>query len=232
MGGPTRVAVVHRNRLFRDCLVSTLAEEGFDAFSLEHDASLAGVADPLDALAAGPPAVVLLGLSLPGGMSLALARQIRARLPQVRVMLLTSRASEEDLYECLRLDVEGCFLEEAALADLHRAVRIVARGERYFSPELAFSVFRELAGGPRSGRWWDSIESMELTPRELEILGLVAERLSNKAIAERLSLSLYTVKNHVHNIVEKLPVTDRHEAVEYALRRRWLKPPSAANHLP
>jgi len=67
------------------------------------------------------------------------------------------------------------------------------------------------------------VERVELTPRELEIVHLIAERLSNKEIAKRLCVSLYTVKNHVHNIVEKLQVKNRFEAVEYAHQRRWLK---------
>ena len=68
----------------------------------------------------------------------------------------------------------------------------------------------------------DRSRPSELTPREVEVLRLIEEHLSNKQIARRLSLSLYTVKNHVHNIVEKLKVCDRHEAVEYAGRRHWL----------
>ena len=91
-------------------------------------------------------------------------------------------------------------------------------------------MFARLAELSRERARSERVEALELTPREMEILQLIAEGLSNRSIAERLSLSVYTVKNHVHHILEKLHVQDRREAVEHAYARHWLRPQRVAVH--
>ena len=116
----------------------------------------------------------------------------------------------------------GCVLEESSLQDLREAIERVAVGETFCSHGLVHSVFHRLAQAARDNYRRDQDDAASLTPRELEIVPLISEHLSNKQIAKRLSVSLFTVKNHVHNIVEKLKVSGRYEAVDFARKQHWL----------
>jgi DNA-binding NarL/FixJ family response regulator len=137
--------------------------------------------------------------------------------------LLSHGDAEDRLVECLAAGADGCVLEESSLQELQTAIRKVVGGERFYAPEIMSSVCHRLVQAARGASWHERTKSVDLTPRELEVVNLIAEGLSNKQIARRLSLSLYTVKNHVHNIVEKLQVENRFKAVEYARRRGWLE---------
>jgi DNA-binding NarL/FixJ family response regulator len=108
------------------------------------------------------------------------------------------------------------------LQDLREAIEKVAAGGIYCTHGVVHSVFHRMAQEAREGNRSAGISAASLTPRELEIVQLIATHLSNKQIARRLSVSLYTVKNHVHNIVEKLQVSGRYEAVDYARKHRRL----------
>ena len=224
MTRPVHVSVSHPNRLFRECLVSVLSDvPQFEVSEVDHAAG-----GYLELIEAQPPDVLLVGLHLPGQKAVEFARHVRQNLTTTKVLLLARGNSEESLYECFGAGVHGCVLEESSLAGLQGAIEAVVRGETFCSPQLVYAMFQRLSETARRSRWQDCVQSLEVTPREMEIVHLIAERLSNKEIAKRLSLSLYTVKNHVHNIVEKLHVEDRFEAVEYARKRGWLTAGAAA----
>ena len=217
-----RLMIVHRNRLFRECLASVLSDdEQFHVMDLDHT-------DPgyLQSIEEEPPDVILVDINLPEQGAVTLIRFVREHVDRAMVVLLAYPDSEENLFECLTAGVHGCVPGESSLHDLQVAIEKVSQGETVCSPEVVFSMFSRLAQTARASHWRDRIESVDLTPRELEIVHLIADRLSNKEIARKLSLSLHTVKNHVHNIIEKLQVEDRFEAVEYARQRRWLKKPT------
>ena len=116
----------------------------------------------------------------------------------------------------------GCVPEDSSLQELREAIEKVAAGDIFCSHATVHSVLHRMAHRAGEVRRQDWSEAPSLTPRELEIVRLIAEHLSNKQIARRLSVSLYTVKNHVHNIVEKLQVARRYEAVDVARKRMWL----------
>ncbi len=211
--------IIHRNRLFRECLASVLSDgQRLEVRDIDH-------AEPgfLEALTKQPPDVVLIDLNLPDQLAPELTQHIREHLDRSKVILLAYANEQDNLVECIAAGAHGCVLEESSLSHLRVAVEKVVGGETFCSPEIVHSMFNRLAQTARDSYWHERPKAIELTPRELEVVHLIAERLSNKQIAQRLSLSLYTVKNHVHNIVEKLQVGDRFEAVEYARRRRWLQ---------
>jgi DNA-binding NarL/FixJ family response regulator len=212
------VKIVHRNRIFRECLARVLSAEGhFLVGQVDHTA-----ADYLNAILLDPPQVILVDLNLPDQLALSLTQHLRDRVPCVRVVLLTHSSSHDDLVECFAAGAHGGVLEESSLQDLREAIEKVASGEAFCSPGMVHSMFRRLAQAAQGNYRHDPGHAAQLTPRELEIVRLISEHLSNKQIARRLSVSLYTVKNHVHNIVEKLQVTGRYEAVDYARKQRWL----------
>jgi len=215
---PVRIRIAHHNRLFRECLASALS----DGPELHVTAVDPGRPGCLEAIESEPPDLILLGVNLPGGIAVAWARQFRRTLSATKLVLLARGNSDDLLYDCLETGVHGCVLEDSSLDDLRGAVASVLRGETFCSPRLVHVMFQRLSDTARRARWQECIESLDLTSRELEIVRLIAQRLSNKEIARKLSLSLYTVKNHVHNIVEKLKVQDRFGAVEHARKRGWL----------
>ncbi len=215
-----QLAIAHHNRLFRECLVRVLGDPSAIATrSVDHT-----LPDWLELVPQEPADVFLVDLCLPDHRAVDLVRCVRQHLSGAKVVLVACGNTEANLYECLALGVDGCVREESSLEGLREAIEKVSAGELYCSPEMVYTMFQRLAQSSRHALWKDRVDSVDLTPRELEIVHLIAERLSNKEIARKLSLSLHTVKNHVHNIVDKLQVSDRHEAVEYARRRRWLRP--------
>jgi DNA-binding NarL/FixJ family response regulator len=223
MAGVIQLKVIHRNRLFRECLALVLAEAGsntqFRAAALDH-----ADAQALQSLAHDQTDVLLIDLCLPEDLAVELTQYAREHAPGAKVVMLVHGDTHHHLLvECFAAGAYGCVLEESSMEELKDAIRKIAHGEMFCPAEIVYSVFGRLAHLARESHARQRTRSADLTPRELEVVQLIAERLSNKQIARRLSLSLYTVKNHIHNIVAKLEVEDRHQAVEYARQHRWLR---------
>jgi DNA-binding NarL/FixJ family response regulator len=149
--------------------------------------------------------------------------RVRRHAPNCKVLLLVSHAARGDLLALTQLGAQGCIQENGPLDEPFAAMRTILDGESYFSPELANALFVQLNGCDRDAGWAPYLDSAHLTSRERDVLRLIAwENLSNKQIARRLHVSLYTVKNHVHNIIDKLNVSDRHGAAQMAQRRNLI----------
>jgi two-component system nitrate/nitrite response regulator NarL len=143
---------------------------------------------------------------------------------------LTHSSSNEDLVECFTAGAHGCVQEDASVQDLRAAIEKVAAGGIFCSHGLIHTMFHRVAQQARGAGHRAGSGEASLTRRELEIVRLIGDHLSNKQIARKLSVSLYTVKNHVHNVVEKLQVSGRYEAVDYARKHRLLGPPKSSGH--
>lgn len=160
------------------------------------------------------PDVVLMDLQMPEGDGMAATREITKTSPHIRILVITLFEDDESIFNALRAGARGYILKDTAEEELVRAIRAVGEGEAIFSPAIAtrmidyFSAARPLI--PQE-------VFPELTEREREVLRLVARGLTNAAIAERLVISLKTVRNHVSNIYSKLQVADRAQA---AIRAR------------
>lgn len=218
MSDVIRVRVAHRSRLFQECLVAALSRcERLETLPIDHhaDVGLLAAADP-------PPHVVLLDLHLPDRRAVRWAEEIRRRLPDAKVMVLAPGDAGDALFECMAAGAHGCILETTSIEHLHAAIVKVHCGEAYYSPEIVQTLFRRVTQTCHPVLIRPRAEPSDLTRREIEVVRFIADNLSNKQIARRLHISLHTVKNHVHNIVEKLQVSNRHQAVEYARQRQWL----------
>jgi DNA-binding NarL/FixJ family response regulator len=217
---PIRVKIVHQNRIFRECLAAVLAEDK-SVFVDEVD-----YADPnvMETIALDHPQVVLIDRNLPGQLALDLTRDIHDQPSGPGVIVLTHASPHEDLIECFTAGAHGCVEEDASVQDLRGAIAKVAAGGIYCSHGLIHTMFHRVAEQARGDNRRAGGDETTLTPRELEIVRLIGDHLSNKQIAKRLSVSLYTVKNHVHNVVEKLNVSGRYEAVDFARKHRLLGP--------
>jgi DNA-binding NarL/FixJ family response regulator len=224
IGKPIHVKIVHQNRVFRECLAAVLSE---------NDSVVLGQIDCADpdivaSVSSEHPQVVLIDRNLPDQFALELTRQIHDLPSGPGVILLTHASTHEDLVECFTAGAHGCVEEDASLQDLRDAIEKVAAGGIYCSHGLVHTMFHRATQQARQVSRRPDHGDASLTPRELEIVRLIGDHLSNKQIAKRLSVSLYTVKNHVHNVVEKLRVSGRYEAVDYARKHRLLAPPQSA----
>jgi len=157
------------------------------------------------------PRVVLLDLKLTPGSEcdgLPLCGTITQRYQDIRVLVLTSSADEWLILDSIKQGAKGFVLKDVDLTELVRAIRAVHRGQSAFDPRSTGVVVRWMNSSPRSG-----VSACDITPREREILALLARGLSNVAIGQRLYISAATVKFHVGNVMQKLGVRRRTEAV-------------------
>jgi two-component system, NarL family, response regulator LiaR len=154
------------------------------------------------------PDLVLMDLNLPGMPGVEAIRRIRADHPEVRVVALTSYSGEDSVLPAIRAGVSGYLLKDVGPAELAQALRSAHRGGSPLHPQVAATVLARVAEPAKD----------PLTPRESEVLRLVARGLSNRLIARELALSEKTVKAHLSAIFTKLNVTDRTQAALYAVR--------------
>jgi len=160
------------------------------------------------------PDVVLMDIQMPEMDGIEATRALHRELPHIGVVFVTMYENDEFVYRGLQAGGRGYILKDADPETMLRAIRAVAAGESLLGPSIAQKVMRQFAGMDKVQR---SLVD-DLTPRELEILKLIAEGLSNREIAARLVISEKTVKNHINNILSKLHVFDRTQATLYAIR--------------
>ena len=163
------------------------------------------------------PDLAILDVKMPKLTGLQATREIREQAPDVAVLILSMYDDERYLFEALKAGASGYVLKTQADHDLMEAVRAVERGEPFLTPEAQRMLIKDVLGETR-GR------SDDLTPREEEVVKLVAEAHTNKEIAEILHLSEKTVENHRSNAMRKLGMRDRVELVRYAIRRGLIEP--------
>jgi DNA-binding NarL/FixJ family response regulator len=165
------------------------------------------------------PDVAVLDIRMPGVTGVEAARRIKTQFPQVRVLILTAYDDDPYIFALLQAGVDGYVLKTASGDELVRAVRTVHRGESALSPEVASKVVRQATARRPEGA---AGQVEPLTPRELDVLRLAAQGLTNRAIGHQLGISHRTVQGHLASIYGKLGVNSRTEAVTEALRRGWI----------
>jgi two-component system NarL family response regulator len=150
--------------------------------------------------------------------------EIKRLAPSAKIVMLTMSDDESDLYDAIKNGASGYLLKDSSIDQVAQAIRVVADGQSLISPSMAVKLLEEFKAISRSGAKEDAI-APKLTGRELEVLNLVAHGLNNREIAKQLFISENTVKNHVRNILEKLQLHSRMEAVMYAVREKLLDIP-------
>lgn len=172
------------------------------------------------------PDVVLMDLRMPRLDGIGATAQLRERLPEVGVVALTTYADDESVLGALRAGARGYLTKDASGEDIRAAILCVASGSAALDPAVQHHVVAALASGPAPSEA-SPPETLpdELTPREAEVLVLIAEGLSNVEIAERLYLSPATVKSHINHLFTKAGLRDRAQAINYAYRTGLARPP-------
>ncbi len=216
---PIRVAVVDDQELFRRGLTMLLGVE--DDIEVVGEAGDGVAATELAATAV--PDVILMDVRMPKRSGIEACIAIKEAAPTARIIMLTVSDEEADLYDAVKNGASGYLLKDSSIDEVAQAVRVVADGQSLISPSMAIKLLDEFKQMARSDR--PQGPTPRLTDRELEVLKLVAQGLNNREIAKRLFISENTVKNHVRNILEKLQLHSRMEAVMYAVREKLLDIP-------
>ena len=205
---PVRVAIVEDHGLVRAGLRTSLESAGMRVVAEAADGVTA-----FDAIARAKPDVAVIDLGLPGKDGIALTREVKALTDAPRVVILTMQEMDEEVLAALSAGADAYCVKSSDPSVVIDAIRTVAAGGAYFDPRIAHVVLRRLSGSPNRP------ESSPLTPRETEILKLIADGIGNAEIGERLHIGLGTVKGHVADILDKLSASDRAQAAVTAYRR-------------
>jgi DNA-binding NarL/FixJ family response regulator len=164
--------------------------------------------------------LAILDVSMPRLTGIQAAAQLHRLRPELRVLMLSMHDSEQFLFEALRAGASGYVLKSGADTDVVDAVRAAMRGESFLYPSAVATLVRDHVDRDASGEKPFDV----LTPRELEVVKLIAEAYSSKEIARELGISIKTVERHRENILEKLGMRDRVELTRYAIRRGLIQP--------
>jgi DNA-binding NarL/FixJ family response regulator len=213
---PLRLLLVDDHALFREGLIALLSYQ--DDFTVVGEADDAQSA--LDQVRVLDPDIVLMDIELPGEDGVSATQRLKMEMPAVTVVMLTVRDDSQTLFEAIKAGAQGYLVKNVRSRELVEQLRGLARGEAAISRRMAARILEEIRGDTEPF-------APEETPtaREMDVLELVAARLSNAEIAERLVVSEHTVKNHMKSILSKLHLRNRHQAAAYGIARGWLPRP-------
>jgi DNA-binding NarL/FixJ family response regulator len=206
------VLIVDDAELFREALKAAFSQEGFEVVGVAADA-MSGI----DMAREHEPDLVMLDLLMPGMSGLEVVGAIQKASPRSRVVLLTTSESAEDLLAAVKAGASGYLTKDTPLPRLASAMEDVLEGGAAISPAMGGKLFSALRDLLRHNGA-TNLRRPELTGREIEILGLVGDGKTSKEIADELFISENTVRNHVRNILDKLGMKSRFEAVNWAYR--------------
>lgn len=211
-----RVLLADDHALFRAGIASLLRASG-----LEIVGEVGNGLEALEATRGLRPDLILMDITMPECNGLEATRLIKAEHPETRIVIVTVSDDDADVFEAIKSGAEGYLLKDASSEELERTLAAVAAGEPALSPGLAVKILDEFS---RMGRE-EPARDEELTAREREVLQLVAEGSTNREIAAALVVSEHTVDFHMRNILRKLHLKNRAQAVAYAVRTGLVSEP-------
>ncbi|MBI2912759.1 MAG: response regulator transcription factor [Chloroflexi bacterium] len=186
------------------------------------DAIIEEASDGQEALAKARrlrPGIILMDIRMPGCDGIEATRLIKAELPETKVIMLTVSEQEEDLFEAISSGAHGYLLKNVRPEELFEMLEGALRGEAVIAPAMAQRILQAFVSQAHRRATLGGVQA-ELSPREMEVLELASQGASNKEIADRLFVSVGTVKNHIHNILEKLHLKNRAQIAAYARMRK------------
>jgi two-component system NarL family response regulator len=216
---PVRVLVVDDQELFRRGLIMLLGGD----IDIEVVGEAADGITATELAITTAPDVILLDVRMPRRTGVEACRAIKEAVPATKIIMLTVSDEEADLYESVKNGAAGYLLKDSSIEEVAQAIRVVNEGQSLISPSMAVKLIDEFKQMSKPER--EQGPALRLTERELEVLRLVAKGLNNREVAKELFISENTVKNHVRNILEKLQLHSRMEAVMYAMREKLLDLP-------
>jgi DNA-binding NarL/FixJ family response regulator len=212
----TRILIADDHAIVRSGLKRVLDAKP----DLEVVAEAENGADAVEKALAEDVHLAILDVSMPRMTGIQAAEELHKRKPELKTLMLSMHDSEQFLFEALKAGASGYVLKSGADTDIVEAVRAAMRGDSYLYPSAVTTLVRDYV--ERGGRGKEQFDV--LTPRELEVLKLIAEANTSKEIADKLFISIKTVDRHRQNILEKLGMSDRVELTRYAIRRGLIQP--------
>lgn len=210
MNEPIRILIADDHPVVRDGLTAILETQP----EFEVIAEASSGAEALDKAAAYQPDILLLDLEMPEMDGVQVVKELRARYPQIKIIVFTAFDTDERILAAVQAGVQGYLLKGVPRSDLFNAIRVVSQGGSLLQPVVASKLMQHVSDRSRAEPKDDL-----LTSREMEVLHLLAQGKLNKEIAEQLVISERTVKFHVSSILRKLDVGNRTEAVRAAVER-------------
>jgi DNA-binding NarL/FixJ family response regulator len=204
------VAIIEDNRLVREGITGMLNELP------DVRVVLAATSFETDRLKDANPAVVLLDIGLQDTNCLHVAETVQADMAGTQVIVMDLLPVHEELAQFVNAGVAGFILKDATFEDFVETIRTVASGERVLPPRMTGTLFSQIARAAIARDEKEAIAAVRMTPRESEVVGLIARGRSNKEIAAELDMAIHTVKSHVRNIMEKLALHSRLQIAAYA----------------
>lgn len=216
---PIRVLIVDDHALFRRGLEMVLAQEvDIDVVGEAPDG-----AEAVTMAAEMAPDIVLMDVRMPRRGGIDATSAIKEKVPSAKIVMLTISDEEADLFDAIKAGAMGYLLKEISIDEVASDIRAVYNGQSLISPSMASKLLSEFAAMIKTKDDRPQLPTPRLTDREMEVLRLVAKGLNNRDIAKQLFISENTVKNHIRNILEKLQLHSRMEAVVYAVREKLLE---------
>jgi two-component system, NarL family, response regulator DegU len=211
---PIRIAIADDNEHFRETLREVL--------QFEDDFQVVGVwrhgVDALLGLEEVEPDVLLLDINMPFLNGVETTKKLQETHPSIRIIILTMHDDEGYVLETLKSGASGYLVKDGSVSEIIRAIREVNAGRAIVHPQVTHTVISQFQGRYETNDTWREV----LTEREMDILRELANGKSNEEIADTLHITSKTVKNHISNVLSKLRVTDRTQAVIIALKNKWL----------
>ena len=208
-----KLMVIEDNRLLREGITAMINEQS----DLKVVAALGTSENILEKINTLKPNVALLDLGLRNQNSLQIVKSVKKKSSGTKIIVMDLIPVHEEILEFVQAGVSGFILKDASVDDFLKTIRAVAAGEKVLPSNLTDSLFSQIVvhavSGPKSS---SLIKSVRMTKREKQVIELIADGLTNKEIAQQLNLSTYTVKSHVHNILEKLALHTRVQIAKYA----------------
>lgn len=208
---PIALVLIDDNRLLLEGIAALIhSQPGFTVL-----AACADVAEALEEVREAQPDVVLLDFGLADHDSVSLTATVRSEVPTARVIVMGLLPTLEDVAEYVRAGASGFLMKDASFEDFVATIRAVAAGGEVLPDALTPSLFTQVARNAAGSMRPRTLDAVRLTNRELQVIELLGEGLSNKEIAARLHLAVHTVKSYVHNVLEKLALRSRLEVAAF-----------------
>ena len=209
-----KLMLVDDHALFIEGLSYLLKTYGFEVACVANSGK-----EALELAAVHQPEAILMDICMPGLSGFETLKLLKAQYPAMKVVMLTASQGDEDLYQAIKYGADGYLLKSTSAAELVETLQGIRRGETALSSSLAAQLLDELKGCQTE----DNTDSMQLTPRQLEILQLVAQGVSYIDVAEALGLTERTIKYHMGNIVQILHLENRSQVIAHAAKLGIIK---------
>jgi len=205
--------IIEDNRLLREGITAMIEKQP----DLKMMAALGESETTLTKVSDLKPDVLLLGFSLTNQDSFELIKSLKKNCPATKVIIMNVVSLQSDIITFIKAEVSGFLLKDASTNDFLNTIRLVADGKKVLSPSLTGSLFSQIINhAVKTEKRSRRFDAVRLTQRELQVVDWVSEGITNKEIADKLNLSVYTVKSHIHNILEKLALHSRVQIANYS----------------